>query len=362
MECRGNDKNSLSRDSKLEGGKRSRHPIARGKSSHPSISIVTAVYNGVGSIEETIRSVIGQTYDNFEYIIVDGGSTDGTIGKLMRYDDQIDYWISEPDNGVYDAMNKGIELAQGDWIYFLGADDVLLDEDVLKRVFAIRPKGKLIYGNVLWGDSGRVYDGVFSKGKLIWHNICQQSIFYHKTLFRTLGTFDVQYPLLADWVFNMRAFAGHRVNPCHVDTIVARYSLSGLSSRKSDDVFLANRELLIYRIFGFRYHQRLIHHDAAYRSMVADEFTMGLLSFWRDIIHHLAYLNHLEKTRDDRLSLFYSPRGWRSLSRSYKFLAVTLPQGIYNCMNFLFPHRSMRRRCINKMYYFICALGNKPAK
>ena len=133
-------KDSMNLSAKLEGGKRCRPSIASRRSTFPSISIVTAVYNGNNTIEETIRSVISQTYDNFEYIVIDGSSSDGTIEKLMQYDDQIDYWISEPDKGVYDALNKGIDLARGEWIYFLGADDVLVDSNVLKRIFEIRAK------------------------------------------------------------------------------------------------------------------------------------------------------------------------------------------------------------------------------
>ncbi|MFC1603328.1 glycosyltransferase, partial [Pseudomonadota bacterium] len=89
----------------------------------PLISVVTVVYNGVRNIEQTIKSVINQVYENVEYIVIDGGSTDGTVDVLKKYDSQIDYWDSVPDNGISDAMNKGVSHASGDYIIFIHADD-----------------------------------------------------------------------------------------------------------------------------------------------------------------------------------------------------------------------------------------------
>jgi glycosyltransferase involved in cell wall biosynthesis len=232
--------------------------VARKKNNHPSVSIVTVVYNGHSTIEETIRSVIGQTYDNFEYIIVDGGSTDGTIEKLRQYDDQIDYWISEPDSGIYDAMNKGVDLAKGRWIYFIGADDVLVSNTVLSQVFKQKRSGDLLYGNVLWGDTGKVYDGPFTLSKLRDGNICQQAIFYRRSLLYKMGKFDTKYRYLADWVFNMRAFAKWNVRANYIDTIVARYALSGISNHEVDVTFLADRETLFRKIFWRTYRKEEI--------------------------------------------------------------------------------------------------------
>lgn len=120
----------------------------------PLISVVTVSYNAVATIEQTILSVINQTYENIEYIIIDGGSTDGTIDIIEKYADKIAYWVSEPDNGIYDAMNKGIKVATGKWINFMNAGDRFYDEKTSERIFKEKysDSTKVIYGDVIESD------------------------------------------------------------------------------------------------------------------------------------------------------------------------------------------------------------------
>ena len=101
----------------------------------PKITIITVSYNCVDTIEKTILSIINQTYSNIEYIIIDGASTDGTVDIIKKYQDRITYWVSEPDNGIYDAWNKGIKASNGEWISFVGADDILINDCIEKYVF-----------------------------------------------------------------------------------------------------------------------------------------------------------------------------------------------------------------------------------
>ena len=118
----------------------------------PRITIVTVVYNNVNEIESTIQSVINQEYKNIEYIIIDGGSKDGTVEVIKKYDHLISYWVSEPDRGIYDAMNKGINKASGDWILFLNSGDVLIDYKIVENVFS---KAQISYNDydVLYGSA-----------------------------------------------------------------------------------------------------------------------------------------------------------------------------------------------------------------
>ena len=117
------------------GGLRTRGIIKTSTPEYPLITVVTVVFNGEATLEQTIQSVVNQTYDNVEYIIVDGGSKDRTLDIIKKYEDRIDYWQSEPDKGIYDAMNKGIELANGDWINFMNSGDSFYNECVIKNIY-----------------------------------------------------------------------------------------------------------------------------------------------------------------------------------------------------------------------------------
>jgi glycosyltransferase involved in cell wall biosynthesis len=232
---------------KIEGGRRTRGISPAEK---PVVSVITALLNGAQGIERSMASVIAQTFPSFEYIVIDGGSRDGTVDILRRDEGSIDYWISEPDRGIYDALNKGIAQARGERLYFLGADDLLADPRVLEKVFAKRRDALFIYGDVLYGDSGAVYGGAFTRRMLTKRNICQQGIFYRSELFGLLGPFDIKYPLLSDWLFNMKAFSLKGSRPEHLDLVIAEYSLSGASSRSLDLSFYRDRLQLIRKYLG----------------------------------------------------------------------------------------------------------------
>lgn len=121
------------------------------------ISIITVVYNGIDSIEPTILSVLSQDYPNIEYIIIDGGSTDGTVDIIKKYEDKISYWISESDNGIYDAMNKGVMTSTGAWIHFRNCGDYFYAENIISNVFTqlISDEIMVVYGNCrMWDELG----------------------------------------------------------------------------------------------------------------------------------------------------------------------------------------------------------------
>jgi len=233
-----------------EGGRRCQPGTDPETETRPLVSIITVVFNGAMTLEKTVRSVADQTFRNFEYIIIDGGSTDGTNDLLIEHTEEIDYWISEADNGIYDALNKGIDLARGDWLYFIGADDRLVDNSILERFFSRPVDSKMLYGNVYWGENGETVAGEFYPERVYTRNICQQAIFYHRKLFQRLGNFDLKYRLVADWVFNMQAFGLKTTRPQYMDCVVAVYSLGGASTNVWDKEFLKNREKLFIRSFG----------------------------------------------------------------------------------------------------------------
>jgi glycosyltransferase involved in cell wall biosynthesis len=123
-------------------------PIVYSGSHLPLITVVTVVFNAARFLEETITSVISQTYPNMEYIIIDGGSIDGTVDIIRKYERQIDFWLSDKDNGIYDAMNKGIRLSRGRWINFMNAGDCFHENETIKNIFKSEYNADVIYGNV----------------------------------------------------------------------------------------------------------------------------------------------------------------------------------------------------------------------
>ena len=145
-----------------------------------SFSVITVVYNDAEMLEKTIKCVIGQSYHNVEYIIVDGGSTDGTLEVIRKYEDYISKWISEKDDGIYDAMNKGVDLANGDWINFMNAGDVFSDSDTLVKVLKhIRAGKDVVYGDRFYIQKGKK---TLQKAKDI-NTIFQRMPFGHQSVF-----------------------------------------------------------------------------------------------------------------------------------------------------------------------------------
>lgn len=203
------------------------------------LSIVIPTYNSEKTIERCLNSLIYQTYHDFEICIVDAASSDETIEKVDRFRSKFQNIriLSEIDRGTYDAMNKGIELANGEWIYFLGSDDEIYDENVFADIFKVNP-GKncgIVYGNVRidgdtsWAKDGQIYDGEFSIEQLLERNICHQAIFYRTKIFEKLGNYNLRYPVCADWELNLRFFPKTKFQ--YVDRIIANFYGGGISSK-----------------------------------------------------------------------------------------------------------------------------------
>lgn len=224
------------------------------KIAYSKISIITVSYNAVKTIEQTILSVLNQTYSNIEYIIIDGSSTDGTVDIIKKYDDKISYWVSEPDKGIYDAMNKGIDVATGEYLYFIQVGD-LLRTDALQKVvpFLSYNKCNFVYGNVYMQGDNKVYGGFFNKWKISVSNICQQAIFYHKKIFNIVGKHNLKYKVYADHDLNIKCFACDEIGKVYVDEIIADFEEGGFSSKVIDENFRNDRLYIIKKRFGTKY-------------------------------------------------------------------------------------------------------------
>lgn len=205
------------------------------------ISIITVCFNAEDTIETTIQSVVLQQYQNIEYLIVDGMSTDSTLSIVEKYSQHISLIISEKDDGIFDAMNKGIQHASGEVLYFLNADDYLYDEYVVRNVMTAFQENltrNLFYGIVHRTNipPHRVAQGVESTNQPIYtpydmfaYGICHQGLFARKVVFDTIGNFDLQYKLTADTDWVLKAYkSGFDIENLNIPLVY--YNFTGTSN------------------------------------------------------------------------------------------------------------------------------------
>ncbi|RXF69096.1 glycosyltransferase [Arcticibacter tournemirensis] len=241
-------------DIKKEDTSQSNLPIYDKKKA-PLISIITVTLNAAKYLEDCITSVINQSSLNIEHLIFDGGSTDGTLEIINKYERHITYWQSEKDKGIYDAMNKAVKKAKGEWVYFLGADDTLL-----KGFSFIASRLKDNY-TIYYGDLS--YNGIstprseYSTLQLTKENICHQAILYPRAVF-DFYKYDLSYSIAADWLLNIRLWTDKRFKFKYYPYIIANFSSVGISSLQTDDKFLKDKPRIIKEAFGpFIYYQTL---------------------------------------------------------------------------------------------------------
>ncbi len=228
----------------------------------PKITIITVCLNSVLTIERSIKSVLSQTYKNIEYIFVDGGSEDGTLDAIKKYDKHVTHIISEKDNGIYDAMNKGLRLAKGTIVYFLNTDDLLYDESVFETVvktFQRFPLADVVYGNAkLVYEDGENADAVYPNN-LDWNHfrdrsLCHQSVFTKRSAFEKVGLFESQYKLAGDYAWILKSIWVHDLNYQHVPKPLSLFSMSGKHSSPANALLLENeRQTAINEYIAKRY-------------------------------------------------------------------------------------------------------------
>ena len=195
------------------------------------VTVVTVCYNSAKTIEQTIQSVLGQSYKNLEYIIIDGESTDGTIDIIKQYEDDIDYWVSEPDHGIYDAMNKGIKKATGDVIGFLNSDDWYADGAIsmIAKAF-FQTDADVVYGRTLiLGDDTQRLMPSFPLENLLYAMIfCHQSVF-SKTSLMKKNPFNISWRIAADYAFLLEMYLQGK-KFYGIDVVISHFRKGGLSS------------------------------------------------------------------------------------------------------------------------------------
>lgn len=224
-----------------------------------TLSIITINYNNLEGLRKTTESVLSQTWHDFEWIIIDGGSTDGskefieeTVQNLKDSElNPLTYWCSEPDKGIYNAMNKGIAHCNGEYVNFMNSGDRFYDGTTLKKIFSLHHTADILYG-IMLRPNGKVNNEPNMKPFLTWHDfywetLGHQAQFTHLSLLHKLGGFDETYPILSDWNFNALAISEYHSTYEFIPFVVAHYEGGGLSetpemekdlARIRKDVFL----------------------------------------------------------------------------------------------------------------------------
>ncbi len=222
-----------------------------------TLSVVTIVYNDVKNIRKTIESVILQTYSDIEYIIIDGASTDGTVDIIKEYSDKIQYWISEPDNGLYDAMNKGIDEANGNYICFLNSGDLFYDEKTVENIFSKNKQRDIdiFYGEtVVIDDEGKIKGKrrLAAPAKLSWKSFKNGMLVSHQAfipVLKLVPKYDLRYNYSSDFDWCVRIMKRAK-NIVNVDEVIIRYLDGGLTKNKLLKS-LKERFKIMIKYYGF---------------------------------------------------------------------------------------------------------------
>lgn len=214
------------------------------------LSIITINYNNLEGLKRTYESVVSQTCQDFEWIIIDGGSTDGSKEFIEEHQNKFSYWCSEPDKGIYNAMNKGIAKATGEYLQFLNSGDNLVDDKVIEDFLALDWKEDVILGDaIIDGDEKEIKihpdEENLDFDFLRCGGICHQASFTKKTLFDLYGGYDEQLKIVSDWKFFLEVLIKHNCSYRHWNRIIINYDVEGISSEPTNQQFHWNERLKV---------------------------------------------------------------------------------------------------------------------
>lgn len=199
------------------------------------ISIITINYNNLEGLQKTVESISSQTWQAFEHIIIDGGSTDGSVAYIASTSDRFAYWVSEQDRGVYHAMNKGIAKASGEYLLFLNSGDHFYNDEVLEKNQQILKTYDLIYFNInVIGENKKFikqYPDILSFAYFLKDSLPHPAVFIKKELFQTVGLFKEDFKIVSDWKFFIDSVCQYNCKYLHVDKVLTTFYLNGISSQ-----------------------------------------------------------------------------------------------------------------------------------
>jgi len=210
-------------------------------------SVITINYNNVEGLRNTIMSVVGQTFNDYEYIVIDGGSTDDSVSVIKEYSDRINYWVSEPDEGIYNAMNKGVAQAHGDYCIFMNSGDSFYNAKVLELFSGYKMQEDIVVGKLV---SARNDDILFtppirdiSLYYLYSGTVPHQSSFIKTELLR-LYPYDENLKIVSDWKFFVQAIVMHNCSVRYIDDVVAKFDTDGISTSNPDKMWGEKEQVL----------------------------------------------------------------------------------------------------------------------
>ncbi len=234
------------------------------------VTIITVVYNNEQFIAGAIESVLGQSYQNIEYIIIDGASTDNTLQIINGYKNRITKIVSEKDNGLYDAMNKGVGLATGDVIGILNSDDIYYSDKVIEEIvesFKSNEKADAVYGNLVYCEQANIdkvvrrwvtkphYKSFFEDGEIPPH----PGLFIRKSVYDSVNGYNLSFKIAADYEFMLRAFRANRFKIIFINKFLVRMRLGGASNKNVKNIIQGNREIQrAWKINGLKFPLKLL--------------------------------------------------------------------------------------------------------
>lgn len=259
----------------------------------PLFSIITINYNNKVGLEKTLKSVMQQDLSDYEYIVIDGGSTDGSAEIVGQHAGKISYWVSEPDAGIYDAMNKGVKAAKGEYLVFLNSGDWFFYTDVLTRTAAAATKnpGKdIYYGDTCVTDEGQKKQWIKKEPADIGteyfkvNTICHQAAFFKRELFESLGLHPINYKLASDYWFFLQSLVSGK-SFCYLDFTVIYSSFGGLSYTQSD--LYRQEHTAIWKSLVPEYVQRLTENNIRMQGDLSPRFVKMALLFNNKILKRI---------------------------------------------------------------------------
>ncbi|MBB6327815.1 glycosyltransferase involved in cell wall biosynthesis [Algoriphagus iocasae] len=209
------------------------------------LSIIIPNFNSGIQLDDTLASIFskGSTV-SFEVIIIDNLSIDKPRQYVDKYPQNLIVFQSESDSGIYDAMNKGIKLARGNWIIFIGAGDRIKIDQIILVFEGEIEQFDFVYGNVILTKSDQLYDGEFDLKKMLYKNICHQAIIYKATLFKSIGFYNVDYKIWADYLFNLEVFFNKDLNVKYFELVFCEFIGGGISNSQKDLLFSRRKKKL----------------------------------------------------------------------------------------------------------------------